>query len=224
LALSCVVWNRFNWSLSQITPFRWLWTVEEITALFNSLPLPSGYGAPSIPFPLPPASVGISYKPEPIFRFSIGEPSLTINHWSSQLLHAFIHHFLEGLPSITPTFSELTALTPYPWCLVPCHFRLLVHSSRMWLRLSVDARQSKELFENRNLRPCPSKTHYQWQCVFPWISVHKFDKSTFYRSLLTTIMQRLYWTMLTILFDGNHTLLTIYISILSRNVISVRPS
>ena len=99
---------------------RWLWTVEEIMASFNSLPLPSGYGTSpsSIPLPLSPASVGISYKPElsdfQVFDLepgrSIREPSLNINDSSGQLLHAFIQHFPETLPSITPTFSELTAL------------------------------------------------------------------------------------------------------------------
>ena len=99
---------------------RWLWTVEEIMASFNNLPLPSGYGIspPSIPLPLSPASEGISYKPElsdfHVFDLepglSTGEPSLNINNPSGQLLRAFIHHFPETLPSITPTFSELTAL------------------------------------------------------------------------------------------------------------------
>jgi hypothetical protein len=72
---------------------RWLWTVEEITASFNSLPLPSGYGTSpsSIPLPLSPASVGISYKPElsdfQVFDLepglSIGKP-LNINDSSAQ--------------------------------------------------------------------------------------------------------------------------------------------
>ena len=98
---------------------RWLWTVEEIMASFNNLPLPSGYGKSpsSIPLPLSPASVGISYKPElsgfQVFDLepglSISRP-LNINDSSGQLLHEFIHHFPDTLPSITPTFSELTAL------------------------------------------------------------------------------------------------------------------
>ena len=103
---------------------RWLWTVEEIMASFNSLPLPSGCGTSplSIPLPLSPASVGISYKPElSDFQVFDLEPGLligeSINDSSGQLLHAFIRHFPETLPSITPTFSELTALM----------FRDLVH-------------------------------------------------------------------------------------------------
>ena len=99
---------------------RWLWTVEEIMASFNGLPLPSGYetSPASIPLPLSPSSGGISYKPElsgfQVFDLepglSIREPSLNINESSRQLLRSFIHHFPETLPSITPTFSELTAL------------------------------------------------------------------------------------------------------------------
>ena len=99
---------------------RWLWTVEDIMASFNGLPLPSGYGTSpsSIPLPLSPASLEISYKPElsgfQVFDLepglSIRESSLNINDSSGQLLRAFINHFPETLPSITPTFSELTAL------------------------------------------------------------------------------------------------------------------
>ena len=101
-----------------LSSVRWLWTVEEIMASFNSLPLPSGHGTSPPSTPLP-ASVGTSYKPDlsdfQVFDLepglSIGEPSLSINDSSGQLLlHAFIRHFPETLPSITPTFSELTAL------------------------------------------------------------------------------------------------------------------
>lgn len=98
---------------------RWLWTVEEIMASFNNLALPSGYGAPpsSISLPFSPI-VGTSYKPElsdfQIFDLepglSIGGSSLKINDSLGQLLHAFINNFPETLPSITPTFSELTTL------------------------------------------------------------------------------------------------------------------
>ncbi|KAF8800245.1 gamma-tubulin complex, DGRIP91/SPC98 component protein [Phlegmacium glaucopus] len=104
----------------RLSSVRWLWTVEEIMAAFNNLPLPSEYRTLplSIPLPLSPASVGTSYKPElsgfRIFDLEpglfIGEPSLKINDSSAQLLHAFIDNFPETLPSITPTFSELTAL------------------------------------------------------------------------------------------------------------------
>jgi hypothetical protein len=103
-----------------LSSFRWLWTVEEIMAAFNDLPLPSEYRTPpqSIPPPLSPAFIGTSYKPEladfQIFDLEPGltirEPSLKINDSSAQLLHAFIDNFPETLPSITPTFSELTAL------------------------------------------------------------------------------------------------------------------
>ena len=107
-----------------VSSIRWLWTVEEIMASFNSLPLPSEYGTspPSIPLPLSPTSVEIFYKPElSDFQVFDLEPGLSIgesiNDSSGQLLHAFIRHFPETLPSITPTFSELTALM----------FRDLVH-------------------------------------------------------------------------------------------------
>jgi hypothetical protein len=99
---------------------RWLWTVEQIMASFNGLPLLSGCGTSplSIPLPLSPASVGISYKPElsdfQVFDLepglSIRESSLNINDSSAQVLRSFIRHFPDTLPSITPTFSELTAL------------------------------------------------------------------------------------------------------------------
>lgn len=99
---------------------RWLWTVEDIMASFNNLPLLSECGTPppSIPLPLSSASVGTSYKPElsdfQIFDLepglSIGGTSLKINDSSRQLLHAFIDNFPETLPSITPTFPELTNL------------------------------------------------------------------------------------------------------------------
>jgi len=103
-----------------LSSVRWLWTVEEILAAFNNFPLPSEYGTvpPSIPPSLSSAFVGTSYKPElsdfRIFDLEpglfIGKPSLKINDSSTQLMHAFIDHFPETLPSITPTFHELTAL------------------------------------------------------------------------------------------------------------------
>ena len=101
-----------------LSSVRWLWTVEEIMAAFNNFPLPPEYGTLPLSISLPPAFVGPSYKPElSDFRifdlepgFSIGEPSLKINDSSAKLLHAFIDNFPETLPSITPTFSELTAL------------------------------------------------------------------------------------------------------------------
>ena len=103
----------------RLSSVRWLWTVEEIMASFNGLPLPSGYETlpPSI-LSFPPAPVRTSYKPElsdfEIFDMepglSIGGTSLQINNSLGQHLHAFVHNFPETLPSITPTFSELTAL------------------------------------------------------------------------------------------------------------------
>ena len=103
-----------------LSSIRWLWTVEEIMAKFNSLPLPSEYGTllASTSFPLSPASPRISYKPElsdfHVFDLepglSNGEPTLKIIDSSAQVLSTFIDNFPKTLPSITPTFSELTSL------------------------------------------------------------------------------------------------------------------
>jgi Gamma tubulin complex component C-terminal len=103
-----------------LSSVRWLWTVEEIMASFNGLPLPSGYqtSPPSMSLSLSLAPVGTFYKPElsdfQIFNMepglSIEGSSLKISDSSGRLLHAFIHNFPENLPSITPTFCELTAL------------------------------------------------------------------------------------------------------------------
>ena len=101
-----------------LSSVRWLWTVEEIMASYNGLSLPSGSetSPPSIPLPF---SLGTSYKLElsdfKVFDLEPGlsiieGPSLKINDSSGQRLQAFIHNFPETLPSITPTFSELTAL------------------------------------------------------------------------------------------------------------------
>ncbi|KAF8149545.1 Spc98 family-domain-containing protein [Crassisporium funariophilum] len=100
---------------------RWIWTVEEINAMWNGLSLPSDVEQPQSASPSSPLHLDAVYKlDEKLTEFQLFdlepghadvESSLKINDTSAKVLVNFIQRFPKSLPPITPTFSQLASLT-----------------------------------------------------------------------------------------------------------------